>query len=67
MTLSKHSSAPDNELALTAVERNARAASIAEARVQREAGETVPGKTVLDWLASWGTENEKPAPGPVGH
>ena len=66
MPLTKHSSAPI-EAALTETERKARAASIAEARAQRAAGETVPGKAVLEWLASWGTENEKPAPEPSKH
>ena len=64
MALSKHSSAPDIEPALTTAERQARAASIAEARAQRAAGETVPGRAVFEWLASWGTETEKPVPEP---
>jgi len=67
MAFSKHSSAPHIDPALTEAERKARAASIAEARAQREAGETVPGKAVLEWLASWGTENEQPAPEPSKH
>ncbi len=61
---SDHSSAPV-EPALTQAEREARAASIARARAQSEAGETVPGEAVFEWLASWGTENEKPAPKPA--
>jgi predicted transcriptional regulator len=65
MAYSKHASAPDIEPALTEMERKARAASIAEARAEREAGETVSGKAVLEWLASWGKENEKPAPEPA--
>jgi predicted transcriptional regulator len=45
-------------------ESEARAASIARARAQRENGEIVSGEAVFEWLASWGTGNELPAPKP---
>jgi predicted transcriptional regulator len=60
----KNSTAPAAEPAMTAAEREARAASIARARAQVAAGEIVPGDAVFEWLASWGTENELPPPEP---
>jgi predicted transcriptional regulator len=60
----KTTTTPGLEPALTAAEREARAASIARARAQAEAGETVPGEAVFEWLASWGTDKELPAPKP---
>jgi hypothetical protein len=52
---------PGSEPALTVSKR---AAAIARARAQAEAGETVPGEAVFEWLASWGTDKELPAPKP---
>ncbi len=60
----KNTTAPVVEPAMTAAEREARAASIVRARAQVAAGETVPGDAVFEWLASWGTENELPPPEP---
>lgn len=34
-----------------------------EALADVQAGLTVDGDTVLDWIASWGTDNEKAPPG----
>jgi predicted transcriptional regulator len=58
----KRMSAVQSGAAMT--EADARAESIARARVQRENGETVSGEAVFEWLASWGTGNELPAPKP---
>ena len=33
-----------------------------EALAEVEAGELISGDKVLDWLDSWGDENEKPSP-----
>ena len=33
-----------------------------EALAEIEAGELISGDKVLDWLDSWGDENEKPSP-----
>jgi len=33
-----------------------------EALAEVEAGKLIAGDTVLDWLESWGGENEKPSP-----
>lgn len=33
-----------------------------EAIADIEAGRIVSGKEVMEWLESWGTQNEKPAP-----
>ncbi|MBF5093980.1 antitoxin [Azospirillum sp. INR13] len=36
--------------------------AIAEARAQVAAGQTIPMRDVADWLNSWGTVDEHPAP-----
>ena len=38
--------------------------AIIEARSQAAAGQTIPLRDVADWLDSWGTPNERPAPSP---
>lgn len=38
--------------------------AIAEARSQVAAGQTIPLRDVTDWLESWGTPDERPAPLP---
>lgn len=47
---------PTDDVALTR--------AIAEARSQVAAGQTIPLRDVADWLDSWGTPNERPAPSP---
>ncbi|MBT1158737.1 CopG family ribbon-helix-helix protein [Aminobacter anthyllidis] len=37
-------------------------ASVREAEREADEGNFVPGETVADWLASWGTDSELPAP-----
>lgn len=37
-------------------------AQIQAGLAESEAGETVPHEKVVDWLRSWGTENELPPP-----
>ncbi len=36
--------------------------AVAEARAQAVAGQTIPLSDVADWLDSWGTPEERPAP-----
>lgn len=36
--------------------------AVAEARAQIAAGQTIPLCDVADWLDSWGTADERPAP-----
>lgn len=36
--------------------------AVAEARAQVAAGQTIPLRDVGDWLDSWGTADERPAP-----
>ncbi|MBP2309450.1 antitoxin [Azospirillum melinis] len=36
--------------------------AIAEARAQVASGQTIPLRDVADWLDSWGTADERPAP-----
>jgi len=36
--------------------------ALADARAQYEAGDAIPGAAVLNWLASWGSEEELPPP-----
>lgn len=36
--------------------------AVAEARAQVAAGQTIPLRDVADWLDSWGTAGELPAP-----
>lgn len=38
--------------------------AVAEARSQVAAGQTIPLRDVADWLDSWGTPDERPAPSP---
>ena len=41
---------------------NALTRAVAEARAQVAAGQTIPLRDVADWLDSWGTADERPAP-----
>lgn len=36
--------------------------AVAEARAEVAAGQTIPLRDVADWLDSWGTADERPAP-----
>jgi predicted transcriptional regulator len=65
VSVAKTDMVQDTALPLTGADREARAASIACARAQVDAGETVSGDTVFRWLRSWGTDTELPAPEPT--
>lgn len=54
----------DDEIALSRSNSNALKFAIAEARSQVAAGQTIPLRDVADWLDSWGTPDERPAPSP---
>ncbi len=54
----------EDEIALSRTNSNALKFSIAEARSQVAAGQTIPLRDVADWLDSWGTPDERAAPSP---
>ncbi len=45
-------------------EEEALSRAIVEARSQVVAGRTIPLRDVADWLDTWGTPDERPAPSP---
>ncbi|WP_372398179.1 CopG family transcriptional regulator [Azospirillum sp. HJ39] len=52
------------EIAFEPTDDDALTRAIAEARSQAAAGQTIPLRDVADWLDSWGTPDERPAPSP---
>ncbi|CAO3398955.1 hypothetical protein [Azospirillum palustre] len=48
--------------ALEPTDDDALTRAIAEARAQVAAGQTIPLRDIADWLDSWGTTDERPAP-----
>ncbi|PWC77239.1 hypothetical protein TSH64_22530 [Azospirillum sp. TSH64] len=50
------------EIALIPADDDGLTHAIAEARAQVAAGQMIPLRDVTDWLDSWGTADERPAP-----
>lgn len=54
----------EDEMVLSRANNKALKFDIDEARSQAAAGQTIPLREVANWLDSWGTPNERPAPSP---
>ncbi len=46
------------------IDEEAEGRAIAKARAEIAAGKFIPHEDVMEWLQSWGTPNERPAPKP---